>query len=141
MATARYVLPVPAGPMANTNVFFRVASTYRFCPAGLRADGPAAGSDDRVAHHFGRLRSFVGLHHLDRAINRVGREDVSLTKQREQFFEHGRSTLSVIVGTGDRDLVASDEDVRREFALDAPKEFIALAHQVDGVRAAGDQDL
>src|SRR6266436_6732595 len=30
-ATARYVLPVPAGPIPNVNVEARMASTYRFC--------------------------------------------------------------------------------------------------------------
>src|SRR5215216_921355 len=30
-AIARYVLPVPAGPIANVTVWFRMASTYRFC--------------------------------------------------------------------------------------------------------------
>ena len=33
--TARYVLPVPAGPMPNTTVFFLIASMYFFCPTVL----------------------------------------------------------------------------------------------------------
>ena len=32
MAMARYVLPVPAGPIPNTIIFFRIWSTYCFCP-------------------------------------------------------------------------------------------------------------
>ena len=35
MATARYVLPVPAGPMPKVSVFFLIASTYFFCPSVL----------------------------------------------------------------------------------------------------------
>ena len=33
--TARYVLPVPAGPTPNTTVLFLTASTYCFCPTVL----------------------------------------------------------------------------------------------------------
>src|SRR5919106_1739007 len=32
-ATARYVLPFPAGPTANVTVALRIASTYCFCPS------------------------------------------------------------------------------------------------------------
>jgi len=32
MATARKVLPVPAGPTPSTTVFFLMAFTYFFCP-------------------------------------------------------------------------------------------------------------
>ena len=32
IATAKYVLPVPAGPTPKTIVFFLIASTYFFCP-------------------------------------------------------------------------------------------------------------
>ena len=34
-ATARYVFPVPAGPIPKTTGFFSIASTYFFCPIVL----------------------------------------------------------------------------------------------------------
>ena len=33
IAIAKYVLPVPAGPMPNTIIFLRIRSIYAFCPA------------------------------------------------------------------------------------------------------------
>src|SRR5207302_43972 len=42
MATARYVLPVPAGPMPNTISYFsRAGGTDRSCPARCLARNPA----------------------------------------------------------------------------------------------------
>ena len=75
MAMARYVLPVPAGPMPKVTSWARIASTYFFCPTVLgdhrrfarRGDDSfgverAQRGDALVFDHVERLGEFAIAH-------------------------------------------------------------------------------
>src|SRR5215208_531804 len=67
IAIARYVLPVPAGPMPNTMSFERIASTYCFC-----------------ATPFGEICRPPALQHLEQLLEQLGGElDRRVVRARE----------------------------------------------------------
>src|SRR5919197_1274356 len=113
VATARYVFPVPAGPIA-------------------RGQHP-------VAEDLGRtgLRS---LDQLDGLAHRGFGEHVSTLQEREQLLEQLPDLLGFAVRSRYRDLVAANQDLGIERGLHELEELVALPQEGDHRLVARDED-
>ncbi len=66
---------------------------------------------------------------------------MALLEQREELLEEMRELFGLVLGAGDRDLVASDQDVGREPGFDQLQERVLLAQERHHRLVAGDEDL
>ena len=64
-----------------------------------------------------------------------------LLEERQQLFEQPRELLGFVVGSPDRDLVATDQDVGGERGLDQLQERVLLTQEGHHRLVTGDEDL
>jgi hypothetical protein len=73
--------------------------------------------DDGVGQNLARAR-LGPFHHVDRLLDGVGRQHLSVVEQADQFLEQFRDALGFDAVARDGDLVSANEDRRRERVLD-----------------------
>ena len=138
-ATARYDLPVPAGPMPKVTMFSAMASAYSFCPPVFGRT--ARPRDERSSSAVRTSRGpDVVVHHVDGAVDLDRVEALTRLEQDDQLLEQGAHPFGTV--TLDGDLVAPDRDADIvERALDQPQQLVTLAQQAGHEVVAGNEEF
>ncbi len=129
---ARYVLPVPAGPIPNVTVFCPMASRVAPLPDGLGSDRAATMGDEVLPEHVRSSPGHALAHDADRLLDEATVEHLTPRDQFGELIDDARDLVDVGVRTGavgDRDLVAARMDAGGEDALHDPEVLVAAAEQ------------
>src|SRR5205823_8972678 len=107
---------------------------------GLRTDRSRPGRQHLLPEHVGGARP-APLDHLDRAADRLRRQDMPPGQELDELLEQVGDELRLPRLARDRDLVAPDEDVGLESLLDQLEQLVAGPEQRHHVALARDEDL
>ena len=120
-ATARYVLPVPAGPTPMVTVCFRMALTYSLLADGLGLDGPAlAGDADHILGQLADALGLTGAHQPDDVAHMLVGDRLALIGQGQQRLHGLHRQHYVFRLAGHHDLAAAVHRLHLKFRLQEP---------------------
>ena len=137
-ATARNVLPVPAGPMPNVIDVLADRVDVALLVDGLRRDLLGAVLPDDVLEDLGRRAVLV--QRAGDGGDRAGRDVVALLDERGELLDDDRGGVDRLLLAVEREHVAAQPQVALDVALERAQHRVAAARQL-GCGLVGELDL
>ena len=138
-AIARYVLPVPAGPIANVTVDARIVSTYALLRDGLRRDLLAAVAPDDVLEHVADVRRLV--ERRDDGADRVRADRVAALDELDELVDDRARLDDPRVVAVERQPVAAQRDRAAEPLAQRVEHAVAHPRELGGHLVRNGEDV